>query len=68
MVSEAPLGVHIGRVDEVHALRVCVGHNARGLGGVGLVAKHHGAQAQGGDFQVAFAKLAVLHAGFLVSG
>jgi hypothetical protein len=32
----------------------------------GLVAKHHGAQAQGRDFQIAFAKIAVVHKGSLL--
>ena len=54
-------GIHVGGVDKVHALSVGIGHNGRSLVSGGLVAKHHGAQAQGGNFEVAIAKIAVLH-------
>ena len=45
----------IRRVNVVNALRMRVGHNARRLVLRRLVAKHHGAQAEGGDLEIAFA-------------
>ena len=55
------LGVHIGRVDVVHPLGMGIGHDGGCLFTRGLVTKHHGAQAQTGDLEIAFAKVAVLH-------
>ena len=53
--------VDIGRIDEVHAVFAGVGQDIARLGQVGLVGKHHGAQAQGRDFQRALAQRTVLH-------
>jgi hypothetical protein len=55
-------GINIGRVDEVHTMGMGMGiaHDGSGLGVSGLVAKHHGAQAQGGNLQIAVAKIVVL--------
>ncbi|MNM76661.1 hypothetical protein D3C81_884910 [compost metagenome] len=57
----AALAVDIGGVDEIDAVVTGAGHDAGGLGLVGLVREHHGAQAQGGNVQVAGAEAAVLH-------
>ena len=40
-------GVHVSGVDVVHAVGICISGDARGLGAIRLVAKHHRAQAQG---------------------
>ena len=42
-------GVHIGCIDVVHTVGMRVSDDVYSLGFVRLVAKHHGAQAQGGD-------------------
>jgi hypothetical protein len=55
------LGVHVGRVHVVHAMRTRVGHDGSGLGLIRLVAEHHRAQAQRGHLELALAKKAVLH-------
>ena len=55
------LGVHVARVHVVHAVLARMGDDGRGLGLVRLVAEHHGAQAQGGDLELALAEEAVLH-------
>ena len=77
---EAQITAHAGRVP-VERRRQVVGHHRirvhrvnslselAGLGQIGLVGKHHGAQAQGGDFELAFPQLsqvAVLHLKLLV--
>jgi hypothetical protein len=48
--------VHVGGVDEVHAVLARVGDDARGLGKLGLVAEHHRAQAQRGHLERALAQ------------
>src|ERR1035437_4083795 len=57
----AAFGIYVGRVNEIHAMRLGIGHDGRGLIMPGLVTKHHGAQAQGGDLQMAVAQMAILH-------
>ena len=60
------LVVHIGGVDEVDAVLARRGNDAGGVAQRRLLAEHHGAQAQGRDFQVAFSEAAVVHRQFLV--
>ena len=47
--------INIGRVHVVHALVARVGHYRGRLIAPSLVTKHHGAEAQCGNFQMAFA-------------
>ncbi|MNT08093.1 hypothetical protein D3C72_1428220 [compost metagenome] len=62
------LGVDVGGIDEIHAVVTRAGNDAGGLGLVGLVGKHHGAQAQRRDAQVAGAEAAVGHGGIWHGG
>ena len=55
------LGVHVGRVDVIDPVGARVCHDGGGFVLPGLVAKHHGAQAQGRDLEVALAERAVVH-------
>jgi hypothetical protein len=45
-----------------------VSHDAARLGFIGLVTKHHGAQAQARDLKWALAEPVVLHAELLAAG
>ncbi|KAF1855195.1 hypothetical protein Lal_00003742 [Lupinus albus] len=53
--------VDVRRVDEVDALLEGLVDDAPGGGFVGLAAEHHGAQAQGRDFEGAAPQVAVIH-------
>ena len=54
-------GVHIGGIEEVDAVLVRMRDDSLRLPLFGLVTEHHGAQAQGGDLEIAAAKISVLH-------
>ena len=54
-------GVHLGRVDEVHAAFERSVQHGVGVGLADLLAKGHGAQADGGDVQVGVVKGGRLH-------
>ena len=54
-------GVHLGRVDEVDTALQRTAEDGMGRGFIHLFAKHHGAQADGGDVQVAAAELDGFH-------
>jgi hypothetical protein len=56
-----PLVVDVGGVDEVEPVLAGRGHDARRVLKRRLLAEHHGAQAEGGDFEVAVSEAAVLH-------
>ena len=62
--SLGPCGhrIHLGRVDEVDAARQRVAEDGVGICLVDLLAKRHGAQADGGHAQIALTQCDVLHA------
>jgi hypothetical protein len=62
------LGVDIGRVDEIHALCARIGQDPGGLLAAGLVAEHHGAQAQRRHLQVAAPQPPIRHGHVLRAG
>src|SRR5690606_26323338 len=51
----------VGRVDEVDAVFPGAGHDVPGFSDVGLIGKHHGAQAQARHFKIAASESTVLH-------
>ena len=48
--------INVSGVDEVNAQLARAGHDAASFGGIGLIAKHHRAQAQARDLKRAFAQ------------
>src|SRR5256885_9870064 len=56
-------GIHLGRVEEVHAALQRAVHDGEGLGLADLLAERHGAQADGADLQCALTERHRLHRG-----